>query len=309
MTLGEVMALFLAEPGPVLGRGERFSLSYAGAEATVAVGAVRLGLPATYMGRVGADPLGDGIRRALRGEGVETAGLRTDPDRPTGVLVRDAPAVGPVTVLYHRAGSAGSALAEEDLDLDLIRSARVLHVTAITAMVSRSARAALSAAVAAARGAGVTVSFDPNVRRRLGSAKEWCTTVDHLARQADIVLTGDEDLRSMGVDAEPVRWFSQRGAATVVVKRGGEGAEEVGPDGRHEVPAPPVALVDPVGAGDAFAAGWLSAWASGAGPVDRLARGAAAGAAVVATAGDVPGLPDRAAAESMATQLRGAVHR
>ena len=309
VTLGEVMALFLAEPGPALGRGDRFALSYAGAEATVAVGAVRLGFPAAYLGRVGADPLGEGIHRALRGEGVDTRGLVTDPERATGVLIRDAPAAGPVTVLYRRAGSAGSALTEQDLDLDSIRRARVLHVTAITAMLSPSARAALWLAVATAREAGVTVSFDPNVRRRLGSPEQWHDAVDHLARQADIVLTGDEDLPAVGADTDPVRWFTDRGASTVVVKRGIDGAEETGPDGTHRVPADPVTPVDPVGAGDAFAAGWLSAWAAGGGPADRLAHGAAAGAAVVATAGDVPGLPDRSAAESIATRRNGAVHR
>lgn len=308
VTLGEVMALFLAESGTALSHADRFDLSYAGAEATVAVGVARLGMPATFLGRVGNDPLGARIVTGLRGEGVDTGGVVVDPDRGTGVLIRDAPPGRPVTVIYHRAGSAGSALAPEDLDHSRIRSAAVLHVTGITPMLSDTAAACVDQAVAIARAAGVPVVFDPNVRRRLGDPQGWRHTVDRLARGADVVLVGDEDLAALDL-GDPVPWFRDRGARIVVVKRGAAGAEEVGDAGLRRVRAHAVPVVDPVGAGDAFAAGWISAWCAGADAAARLQRAVVVAAAVVATRGDVPGLPDGATAAAMATAAAGAVTR
>ncbi len=309
VTLGEVMALFLSDSGAVLGRTDRFDLSYAGAEATVAVAVTRLGMRATFVGRVGADPLGARIVRELRGEGVDVSAVTVDADRPTGVLIRDAPALGPVSVLYHRTGSAGSALAPADLDLELVRRARVLHVTGITAMLSESAEACVDAALDAAQDAGVTVSFDPNVRRRLGNSERWQQVVRRLSARADIVFVGHEDLQVLEIDTDPHTWFAERGAHTVVVKYGAAGAEESGPDGRHRVAAHTVVAVDPVGAGDGFAAGWLSAWCAGYGPAHRLERGALVGAAVAATRGDTPGLPDLPAVEALERDGAGTVDR
>jgi 2-dehydro-3-deoxygluconokinase len=291
VTLGEVMALFLAEPGPGLGTATAFELQCAGAEATVAVGLARLGHRATYLGRLGDDPLGAQVRATLRGHGVDVDGLRLVPDGPTGVLVRDAPADRPLTVQYLRSGSAASTLRADDLDADVVRGAALLHVTGITAVLSPSARAAVLHAVGLARAAGVPVSLDPNVRHRLAAPGLWREVLTELAPLADVVLTGTDDA-AVVTDGDPARWFLDHGASTVVVKDGARGARET--DGTTTVhqPVRPTVAVDPVGAGDAFAAGWIGGWLRGLEPAERMREAATVASLCVGARGDLAGLPD-----------------
>ena len=294
MTLGEVMALFLAAPGPGLGTGTSFELQCAGAEATVAVGLSRLGHAAAYVGRLGTDPLGAQVLRLLRGYGVDVSGVRLVTDGPTGVLVRDAPRDRPVSVQYYRAGSAASTLQPDDLRgsvAEAIRAARMLHVTGITAVLSRTARATLLEAIALARAAGVPVCLDPNVRSTLAGPDSWREVLNELAPLADVVLTGADDAEVVTA-GDPAAWFLERGARTVVVKDGVRGAYET--DGIHTVrqSVRPTVALDPVGAGDAFAAGWIGAWLRGLAPEERLREASAVASLCVGARGDLPGLPN-----------------
>lgn len=294
VTVGEVMGLLLAPPGVPLPGATGFDLGFAGAECTVAVGAARLGHPSALITRLGTDSFGDHIARELRADGLDTSGVRRDATRPTGLLVRDAPSGRPITVEYRRSGSAASALEPSDIPEALVAGARLLHLTGITSMLSDSAHAAVRHAARIARDAGTTVCLDPNIRLRLADAGRWRAVIDELAGFADIVLVGADEAARLSTSA-PHTWFRARGARIVVVKDGARGAYEITHDGqRVEQPAFGVPLVDPVGAGDAFAAGWLSAWLDGADPVQRLRHGAAVAACSVATRGDTAGLPERA---------------
>jgi len=299
VTLGEVLAVFIAPDGSPLGRSDRFQLTVAGAESNVAVGLARLGHDVAFVGRVGDDALGRRALRELRAEGVDVDRVVVDTDRATAVLVRDAPTVGTTEVVYHRAGSAGSALRPADLDLTSIAGARLLHVTGITAAISSSAFEACVLAAETARASGTTVTFDPNVRRRIGTRDGWRTIVETMTPLADVVLVGADDASYVLPDAERTAvatWFHRRGVDTVVWKDGAHGSAEIGAhDDVVEQPAVTVPVVDAVGAGDAFAAGWISGWLDGVDVRTRLLRAATSAASVVANVGDLPGLPDRAA--------------
>lgn len=300
VTFGEAMALMLAIDGLPLRRATRFRRTLAGAELNTAVGLARLGHRAAYAGRVGDDPFGEEVRATLLAEGVDARGLVVDESAPTGMITRDCDGARRIRVVYHRAGAAGSRLTAADLDALPLAGARLLHVTGITPGLSASAREATFAAVAAARDAGVPVSFDPNYRAKLWSRDEAAPVLRELAASAEIVLTSeDEGAWLAGLDGERLAriasYFHTAGARIVVIKRGADGAL-VSVDGAvHEVAPLPVAHVhDPVGAGDAFDAGFLSGWLDGLDPAAAARRGAACGAAVVQVAGDVEGLPTRA---------------
>lgn len=319
MTFGEPMILFLAGDELPLSDAARFDVSVAGAESNLAIGLARLGHQPAYFTRVGDDAFGARIQRILRGEGIAVDNWVIDQTRPTGVLIRDSPAGRPISVDYRRSGSAAAALTVQELPIDLLRAAPVCHVTGITAALSESNFAATRQAMITAAEAGATVSFDPNVRLRLADPPRWQAIIDELARHADIVFAGREEAEMISPEIPPQNWFAGRGATTIVVKDGAAGATEyraVGGTGpqqefltvHEEVRRVP--LVDPVGAGDAFNAGWLSAWLDGvAGPgtdeaTVRLARGAAMASAVVSARGDAVGIPDRVALDQI---LDGAV--
>jgi 2-dehydro-3-deoxygluconokinase len=298
VTGGEAMILLLAGGDVPLPSARQFEAMIAGAESNVAIALARLGHRVGYFGRVGADVFGQRIRRELRGEGVDVSALVTDPDRPTGLMFRDTVRASPITVHYSRSGSAATALVPDDVPRALVEQARLLHVTGITAALSETAFSATVEAMRIARRAGVRVSLDPNVRLRLADPPRWAELIDTLAREADVVMTGADEAAHFAPGVDPVPWFAERGVTTVVMKHGELGAAEHDltsePPRKVSQPARAVPLVDPVGAGDAFDAGWLSGWLRGLDVEGRLREACAVASLVVATRGDSTGLPEAA---------------
>ncbi len=291
------MALFRAEPGEPLRTARRFIRSIAGAESNVAIGLSRLGCDAGWFGRVGDDPLGLGILDALRSERVDISRAVVDDSAPTGVLVRDTHAERRIEVAYARSGSAGSRLSPADLDPGYLTSAAVLHVTGITPALSRSALEATTEAVRMAAEAGVCVSFDPNIRRRLwpdpGQARRVLLP---LLDRCGIVLVGQAEatlLTGRETPSEAAKWLADRGVETVAVKLGAGGALGFSNGASYHGAALPVHTVDPIGAGDAFDAGFLWARLQGAEMPDCVSEGNLAAGLSIQACGDIEGLPYR----------------
>ncbi|WP_433304211.1 sugar kinase [Actinoplanes sp. CA-030573] len=308
LTAGEVCGLLLAEPGTPLRRAQRLRRGVAGAESNVAVALARLGHNVVFCGRVGDDAAGDWIRDTLRGEGVDVSHLRTDPERPTGLIVRDCVAGRPLTVNYHRRGSAGSALSAEDLDDDVVRHASAVFVSGITAALTPQTAAFTDRLLNLAGGAAVPVLYDPNVRLRLAPAARWSDDLRRLRDRIDTILVGDSELAQLGI-AEPGQLLSDR-THTVVVKRGARGATAITKGGiTIDVPARAVPTIDPVGAGDAFDAGFMSAQLHGQPLRDALKAGAAVASLVVSTATDLDGLPTARETEMILHSAGGDVDR
>ena len=307
VTLGECLIAFVAvAPGP-LAEATTFERFVAGAEANVAVGLTRLGHSTAYVGRVGADGFGDAIRKRLRGEGVDTTHLATDQEAPTGLMFRERRGLGPAQVVYMRRGAAGSRLTAADVDgaadAGVFGGARWLHLTGITSALSADARAATTRAAELARADGLTVSLDVNLRRRLWSDETAAPVLRDLAARADVLLGSPDELAVVAggqSDHDPVevaRACLALGPAVVVAKLGADGAVAVAREDPDDViarPAVPLAVVvDPVGAGDAFCAGFIAARLDGADLGVALEMANACGAAAAAALGDQTGLPDR----------------
>ncbi len=327
VTLGEcLVSLVAGEVGP-LAEATTFHRHVAGAEANVAVGLVRLGHPVAFIGRVGDDGFGTAILRRLRGEGVDTRCIRVEPDAGTGIMFRERRAVGPSEVLYRRAGSSGSRLGRDDIaaavEAGLFGGARHLHLTGITPALSESCRGAVDAAIEAARAAGMTISLDLNLRRRLWTDEQARPVLAGLVPWADIVFASLEEAvvvaggaaggstiggsaggSTIGGDpteraAATARRLLDLGPRRVVLKLDAGASGSYAADGSSVVvPAvPDVPLIDPVGAGDAFGAGYLAGMLEGLDEATALALGNACGASVVGAEGDLAGAPSRAEAD------------
>ncbi|MFE4537127.1 sugar kinase [Streptomyces scopuliridis] len=298
VTLGEAMAVVAAtEPGP-LASGAPLRLAFAGAEATVAIGVRRLGHSASWTGRVGADSAGTMILGGLRAEGVDITRARVEATAPTGLMLRERRTSDHTRVTYYRHGLAGTRLAPEDVDERLVAGARVLHITGITPALGPSARAAVHRAVSIARGAGVTVSLDLNYRALLWSRAEASAELSGLVARADIVFAGPEEASLIVADGEPAelaRSLLAAGPREAVLKLGADGALAATRDGEEVTRGiVPLTCVEPIGAGDAFVAGYLAGLLDGAPVHDRLRLGATCGAFAVSVHGDWEGLPRRA---------------
>ena len=293
VTLGETMGLLRSTTIGSLEHVSELALQVGGAESNVAIGIVRLGGRATWIGRVGDDSIGRRVLRELRAEGVRTA-VRIEPDTRTGIMLKETPIAGTTRVLYYRSGSAGSRLSPDDLDADAIASAAMLHVTGITPALSRSAADAVRTALDLAIDAGVPVSFDVNHRASLWPDDSFRATYREMAERADVIFAGSDEAALIVGEAPPDRLaglLADLGPAQAIVKLGPDGSVAQIDGEVLRTPALRITPVDTVGAGDAFVAGYLSALISGESPIDRLALATTCGAFACLGPGDWESFP------------------
>ncbi|MFF9629616.1 sugar kinase [Streptomyces fradiae] len=302
--LGESMVAFLPSRPGRLADVPAFTRAVGGAESNTACALAAAGHRVRWISRVGADGFGDHLVAAVAAYGVDVSGVRRDPHRPTGVYFRTAAdrAGAAHEVVYHRAGSAASAMSPRNVPYEEAAAGRVLHLTGITPALSPGCRD-LVAALTARRPGRPLVSFDLNHRPSLWPDPATARRVLlELARGADLVFAGEDEaadaLDLHGPDA--VREALPE-PAVLVVKAGAAGATAfareavTGHDVRVRVPAPRVEVVSYAGAGDAFAAGYLDAALRGLPLAARLAHGHRAAAAVLAVPGDLAPPPGPAA--------------
>ncbi|RZU45678.1 2-dehydro-3-deoxygluconokinase [Streptomyces sp. BK022] len=272
--LGETMAQVTPADGEGLEHSRELRLAVAGAESTVAQYLADLGHRSAWVSRVGDDPLGRRIVAAVGDRGVDVGGVRFDPEAPTGVYFKD-PGPDGTRVHYYRRGSAAARMGPADAERVDLAGARLLHLTGITPALSAECAELVELLMERAARAGVPVSFDVNHRPALWSSlDEAAVALRDLARRADLVFVGrDEGERLWGTTtAEEIHaHLAPRG--TLVVKDAEIGATEFSGPVREFVPAPAVEVIEAVGAGDAFAAGYLSGFLRGSGSADRLALG------------------------------------
>jgi 2-dehydro-3-deoxygluconokinase len=296
VTVGESLGLLTAPQSGRLHHNPTLRLGFGGAESNVAIGVARLGGAAAWIGRLGADSLGELILRELRAEGVHPYPV-LDHDAATALMLKERPHPGTARVSYYRRGQAGSRLRPGDIPAAVVADTRILHVTGISAGLGESARTAAHAAVDAATSAGVTVSFDVNHRSALWSDRQTAATAYlELARRAHIVFAGEDEAELLTGADTPQRQLDallNLGIGCAVVKRGADGAMVATAESRLSAPAVTVPVIDTVGAGDAFVAGWLADLARGATLRQCLDTALACGAFACTGEGDWESVPGR----------------
>lgn len=295
ISLGEMMVMLVAtENGPLRGI-DLFRKHVAGSEANVAIGLARLGHQAGWISRLGNDEFGLYIRNFLRAEGVDVSQVILDPEHPTGVAFKERRELGARRVIYYRRGSAASHLTPADLNPEYFTGARYFHVSGINPALSTSCYETMLAAIEIAHRAGALVTFDPNVRLTLWDLDTCRRTLRELLGKCDIALPGADEAELLTGESDPTRAAKEirrLGPRLVLVKLGAEGAMALDDSGVVRVPALRLErIVDPVGAGDGFAAGFLSGQLRGWNVAESMRLGAAVGASAMSVSGDVEGFP------------------
>ena len=308
--LGESMiTLVPSQPGP-LADVPSFHRAIGGAESNVACTLARAGHAVRWVSRVGTDGFGDHLVDTIAASGVDVSAVQRDPHRPTGVYFRTAgerattPAAAPGRgeVVYYRKGSAASALSPALVRRGDAWSGRVLHLTGITGALSATCLALMRRLTRREPGRPL-VSFDVNHRPALWRNADPRLLAE-LARGCDVVFVGEDEAQAAWglADAAAIRAALPE-PAVLVVKQGAAGATAFGADPAApplHVPAPAVEVVAHVGAGDAFAAGFLSATLRGLPTRDRLRHGHLLAAAALTVPGDLAEPPARARADALA---------
>ncbi|AUG77014.1 Putative 2-oxo-3-deoxy-gluconate kinase [Kitasatospora sp. MMS16-BH015] len=296
--LGESMAMLIPEPAGPLELAEGFRHSYGGAESNTACTLAALGVPAAWVSRVGADGFGRRLVERIAAHGVDTSGVVADPARPTGLYVKETGSgadhpydlgAGRSRLHYYRRGSAASAMGP-DLLTDpaaepLLAAAELVHLTGITPALSDSCHRLVRTLLAVP---GRLVSFDLNWRPALWAGRDR-QALRFLMNAADVVLFGADEAREVLGTDEPValRKLLPR-PAVLVLKDDARQASSIAPDGTVTTePALRVEVVEPTGAGDAFAAGYLAGTLRGLPEPARLRLGHLAAAAALTSRGDL----------------------
>lgn len=285
--LGETMAVLTPRQPGVIAEGQHFAISAGGAESNVACYLAALGIPSAWLGRVGDDGLGQMVVTALEHAGVITDGATVDSSRRTGLYVKERTQDGTMP-RYYRTGSAGSAMGPGDLAHALVKQAPVAHCSGITSALSPSCLALMRQLVRSPRSKR-WVSFDVNWRPGIwASAQAGRDITAELARSADLVFVGrDESAALWDIDDPLVIYHFLGSPQVLVVKDAANGATLVTGEISTWEPAPRVDVVEPVGAGDAFAAGTIAGLLAGLDASAVLRLGHAVAATALATTADV----------------------
>jgi 2-dehydro-3-deoxygluconokinase len=291
LCVGETMVLVTPVVTAPLAEADLFQLDVGGAESTVALYLRELGHRTAWASRLGVDPLGQRILRTLTDNGVDVTWVQTDPSAPTGVYFKD-PRPDGTRVHYYRAGSAASRMSAADLAEMPLDQVDVVHLSGVTAALSASCHELVKAALARPRFRGQLISFDVNYRPGLWSAADAGPVLVDLARQADIVFVGQDEAATLWDAATPEAVRKLIGSPDrLVVKDGAVGATEFHGDISTFAAAPAVDVVEVVGAGDAFAAGYLAGVLRRLDSAACLRNGHALAARALAGTGDF--IPER----------------
>ena len=295
ITIGDAMvAMCPKEKGPIL-FCNTFERKIGGAELNVAIGCARLGLKSGWISRLGQDDFGKHILKTVRGEGIDTSQIELVEGYQTSVYFREVMANGDSRSFYYREKSPTSTMTAESLDENYFRNSKVLHITGVFPSINDNNKEILLKAVELAKKNNLLIFFDPNIRLKMWTKSQAREFINKFLSEVDILLVGDEEI-SILIDEEDtneaIKKFHDMGIDKVVVKRGAKGA--IGSDGSniYDVAAiKPKALIDTVGAGDGFAAGFLSAYLKGDSFEESIEFANAVGSLVVGIEGDNEGLP------------------
>ncbi|MFD1413354.1 sugar kinase [Oceanobacillus jeddahense] len=297
LSIGETMVLFSPKTSGQLRYANDFSARIAGAESNTLIGLAKLGYQTSWISRVGNDELGAKIVSAVRGEGVDTTHVKQDKEASTGLFLKEKTNAQTSSIFYYRKDSAASKMTPKDIENIDVSDTKYLYLTGITPALSQSCEEAISTLLHKAKQKKVTIVFDPNIRKKLLDKTSGAEQIRKIIGLSDIVLPGKSEGDFL-FDTTETTEISQRcrdlGAGTVVVKLGEKGAyyenkETSGFVDAYSVPY----VVDPVGAGDGFAAGLLSGLLDGLAWKEAVKRACAMGALVTQVDGDIEGLPSR----------------
>ncbi len=303
LTLGRVIVdLYAAELHTPLAEVSSFRKYLGGSAGNTAVGLARLGAAAGLISRVGADEFGRFLRAELEREGVATDMLATDPTYPTGLAFAAIFPPDDSRVLFYRKPCADAHLAPEDIDPRRLGAARLLCVAGTALAVSPGREAALLALQMHRAGGGINV-LDVDWRPQFWEGEQVARLYYRLAVSlCDVVLANEPELAFAGGSAEPDAAAARLlalGPTQVVAKRGGAGAWLYTRQGQARAQGHRVDVVNTLGAGDGFGAGYCFGLLSDWSPERCLAFANAAGAIVVTRHSCSQAMPTRQEVEAL----------
>mgnify|MGYP003619813532 FL=1 len=309
ITVGEAMAMFIADEKKNLSDVERFTRSIAGAEVNVAIGLSRLGHEVTYISSVGNDPFGEYIKKVLKKEKIRTGYVTVNTRRNTGFQLKEKNEKEDPKVVYFRKNSAASSLSRNILKKLDLKEYDLLHITGIFPSLSRRNYQFTKELIIKAKKNGVLVTFDPNCRPVLWkNEEEMIKVTNEIAFMCDVIIPGYSEGKILtGKDSteEIAQFYIDKGIKNVFMKYKKEKSLFFSKEGYETFPCFKVKVIDTVGAGDGFAVGVIDGLLNNLSGEEILRQANAIGAIQVTNLSDNEGLPVRNELERFITTHTG----
>lgn len=305
IALGETMVSFSAESRGYLRYARQYRPYIAGAETNTLIGISKLGISGGWISKLGDDEFGKFVLNAVRGEGVDCSTVKMDKTHPTGIMFKER-RFSESKVFYYREGSAASALRPEDIDEEYLRQGETFYFSGVTPVLSETCQETVRYCVALAQKYHLKIGYDPNVRKKLWKTGKEKDILREFLLCADYVFLGTEELRLL-MDTTDTQKAAElilqhNPDAIVVIKQGSQGACVVTAEQQFKSDSYPCVAREPIGAGDAFNAGFLGGLLQGK-SLDICAKMAnIAGALVTETESDTENQPD---AQEILNHLNG----
>lgn len=273
---------------------DTFEVRSVGAEGNVVAALAAIGLRTAWLSALPDSPLGQRALYDLRALGVDTSHVRMVLGARMGLMFMEYGAgARPNVVTYDRQDSAFARIHPDQLNLHIAGDARWFHTTGITIALGEGPRECTRLLIGSARSTGSTVSFDLNYRSRLWNHADAAKACQSIASGVDVLFGAERDMRALfgatGAPEDVARHVSDcMQCATLVMTRGEEGALALDKNGAIcRVPIVPTVIVDRIGAGDAFAAGFIYSRLKDLDLETSLRYGAALAALKLTIPGDV----------------------
>ncbi len=258
---------------------ERMELHTGGCAVNTGIALAKLGIRTAVIGKVGQDGFGDYIIHTLQRHGIDTSGVRRDQVANTSATMVMIGPDGERSFIHYL--GANAELREADVDLDLVKQARIVHIAGHNLM-SRFDGADTAAVLAKARQLGVQTSLDT----AWDATGRWLRLIEPCLSHLDYFVPSFDEAQMIAGRQDPAevaRFFLDYGIRIVALKMGEQGCYVTDGEQAIRLPAYPVQPVDTTGAGDCFAAGFLTGLIQGW-DLERTARFANAVGAMCVTA-------------------------
>lgn len=273
-----------------------FERKVGGAELNVAIGCSRLGLKTGWISRLGQDEFGRHIYSFARGEGIDVEHVKLVEGFPTSVYFKEILNGNRINSYYYRGNSPTETFETTDIDEEYVKQFKVIHVSGVFSAIHKNNREIILALLKIAKKNNVYVTLDPNIRLKLWSAEEARNTLCSYLPYVDMIMMGEEEaeiLFSTSKMDELTQLLEETySIKNFVLKRGSKGAVGYEEDQITSSPAlENLEIVDEIGAGDAFASGYIYGIINGWTMEKRLSFANSVAAFVLTVPGDNEGLP------------------
>lgn len=254
--LGEPLVEFNQQPGGM------FRIGIGGDVSNAAISAVRHGINAGFISKVGGDVFGSEIINKWNLEGVDYSNVEVSPDEETGIYFVTHDESGH-KFSYRRSNSSASKYLASDLPQNAITSSSVFYASGINLAISESMKEATLEAMKIARDGSTSVAFDPNLRPALWPIEIAREVIHETMRYCDIALPSLEDAQYLTALTSPKEicgFYHDLGPKTVVLTLGMNGVFLSEEGSETQLPGHQVEALDATGAGDCFNGAFIATW-------------------------------------------------